>query len=326
MKTVAAFVDKPADTGKRIRFLRKERRLTGKQLASEVGLSTGHISMVENGFHVLTIEKAEKFASALGVSLSDLGTLPHDTTADIPDSSLSVFTFDSQRVRALDINGTRWVVAVDGCRVLGVTNVSESVSRLDSSDVLKLRRTEDCPHTCVWRAIDPRVTEMLLVSDDGVTEMLLSSRKKIALAFRRWIVKEVFASVRDTGRYELNTSISTAVSAHMEFVYVPMERLYVVEIVGFGTKVGVSSDIHTRLAQLRSEANRWGYCLGRAHVTDLHDLSRSREKAVISRFSPNGSEYMKGVEFSDVAKYVSSHLAQLRAVDAPASAQALVTW
>lgn len=62
--------------GRRIAKLRKATRLTQVQLAKEVGLSVGFISLVERGVNAPSIARLEDFARALKVEVVDLFTFP----------------------------------------------------------------------------------------------------------------------------------------------------------------------------------------------------------------------------------------------------------
>lgn len=320
------FIDHPRDIGARVRALRKGRGITAKRLAASAGVSAAYVSSIENGHRALTMHIAAKVADALGVSVSDIGpTTAALTSANTPTENvastvaveagngLAVFQYNAKNVRTLDMAGRRWAVAADICDILGLEQVSAAVSRLESSDTVTIRRSEaftaDISAAVFWNQVDPRVHTLILVSEDGATDLLLSSRKKIALAFRRWLVREVFASVRDNGSYVLTTTVPNAVSRHMPFINIPEESLYVAEISGFGTKVGVSANVSSRISQLHGEANRWGFYLGKVACTASHAQSRTYERMVIDRFSPTGSEYMRGVRFDEVARYVTRRCA-----------------
>lgn len=58
--------------GQRIRTLRKARKLTQKQLAVTTGFHYNYIGMVERGERDLRLTNIELFASAFGMSLSEL--------------------------------------------------------------------------------------------------------------------------------------------------------------------------------------------------------------------------------------------------------------
>src|ERR1039457_2669963 len=58
--------------GERLRALREEKKLTQGDIQKRTGFLRCHISRVENGFMVPTVESLEKFARALGVPIYQL--------------------------------------------------------------------------------------------------------------------------------------------------------------------------------------------------------------------------------------------------------------
>jgi transcriptional regulator with XRE-family HTH domain len=70
MKQISAIVE--AEIGKRIRFLRKERRITLEQLAEQIGLSKGYLSKVEKSGKSPPVSTLGLIAHALGVTISSL--------------------------------------------------------------------------------------------------------------------------------------------------------------------------------------------------------------------------------------------------------------
>lgn len=49
-------------------------------------------------------------------------------------SNLTIFEFESKKVRVIDKNGEPWFVAKDLCNILEIKNVSDSLSRLDDDE------------------------------------------------------------------------------------------------------------------------------------------------------------------------------------------------
>ncbi|NKS54747.1 hypothetical protein GS500_18145 [Rhodococcus hoagii] len=107
------------------------------------------------------------------------------------DTALVVpFQYESNEIRAVEIDGRRWAVAADICRALDIKDVRRAVSRLDEADRLS---------TPIRSGNQNR--NMLVVSEDGATDLVLESRKPEAKRFRRFLTHEVWPSIRDTGSY-----------------------------------------------------------------------------------------------------------------------------
>jgi prophage antirepressor-like protein len=115
-----------------------------------------------------------------------MATRKHTTTDLIP------FQFHTTSVSAItDTQGDPWFVALDVCAALGVSNVSKAVSRLDADE----------KNTITLSDSNRGNPETLVISESGLYDLALSSRKPIGKEFKRWVKKEVLPSIRKTGRY-----------------------------------------------------------------------------------------------------------------------------
>lgn len=111
-------------------------------------------------------------------------------------SNIVPFVFEEVNVRTqVKEDGSIWFVAKDICEILGLDNVSQSVSKLrdkDKSSVNANIISNDIGHG----GKDP-----LIISEFGLYELVLGSRKENAQKFKYWICDEVIPSIRKTGSY-----------------------------------------------------------------------------------------------------------------------------
>lgn len=110
------------------------------------------------------------------------------------NNSLSIFQFQSFQIRVVLIDGEPWFVAADVCLILGLNNVSQALTRLepDEKDTITLNDgTTGNP-------------DKLVVSESGLYALVLSSRKREAKPFRRWVTSEVLPAIRKTGSYSIS--------------------------------------------------------------------------------------------------------------------------
>jgi len=121
-------------------------------------------------------------------------------------TNLTVFKFeDIQDVRVVMLNETPWFVATDVCKILGIKNTSDTMSRIDSEDT----QTIDYSIVAITysrenqslSAFDPK--KIIVVNESGLYSLVLFSRKPEAKKFKRWITSEVVPSVRKTGQYSI---------------------------------------------------------------------------------------------------------------------------
>jgi prophage antirepressor-like protein len=107
-----------------------------------------------------------------------------------PMSELSVFNFDSYAIRTMQDSGQTLFVANDLCAVLDLGNTSQACSRLDDDEKLV------SPLMMAGQTRD-----VTMVTESGMYSLILTSRKKEAKAFKKWVTSVVLPSIRKTGSY-----------------------------------------------------------------------------------------------------------------------------
>ena len=119
-------------------------------------------------------------------------------------NSIQLFADKGFKLRVIMRLGNPWFVAPDACGCLALSNVSEALADLDDDDKLKL--TKDELDTLISNegikcSVDSRVQSLNLVSESGLYDLIMQSRKPEAKAFKRWVTHEVLPSIRKTGSY-----------------------------------------------------------------------------------------------------------------------------
>lgn len=100
---------------------------------------------------------------------------------------LQTFNFDNQNVRIVELNNEPWFVAADVCKVLALTNPTVTINRLEDDERSKFNLG--------------RQGETNVVNESGLYELIFSSRKPTARAFKKWVKSEVLPSIRKDGGY-----------------------------------------------------------------------------------------------------------------------------
>lgn len=86
-----------------------------------------------------------------------------------------------------------WFVATDVCKTLGLFgSTRRHVCRLAPEDV-RVISTD---------TFKTRGSKPLFINEPGFYELVLGSRKRGAITFKRWVCSTVLPSIRHTGRYE----------------------------------------------------------------------------------------------------------------------------
>ena len=105
---------------------------------------------------------------------------------------LLTFEYEDQtQVRTVEVDGEPWFYANDVCKALDIKNPRDAITRLDEDDV----GTTD--------GVDSlgRKADIRIVSEIGLYDLILQSRKEGARKFKRWITHDVLPQIRRTGRY-----------------------------------------------------------------------------------------------------------------------------
>lgn len=107
-------------------------------------------------------------------------------------TNLQVFYNEESNVniRMEEINNQAWFIAKDVCTALELSEVSNTVKRLDDDE--KLTRTV---------FVSGQGREMWFINESGLYNLIFQSRKPEARAFRKWVTNEVLPSIRRTGSY-----------------------------------------------------------------------------------------------------------------------------
>ncbi len=104
------------------------------------------------------------------------------------NSSVVTFSFESQDLRTLTIDGEPWFVATDVTKNLGYSNTSKAVN--DHVD----------PEDRYNESLD-RGGKLTIINESGLYSLILRSRKPEAKRFKKWITSEVLPSIRKHGAF-----------------------------------------------------------------------------------------------------------------------------
>ena len=109
-------------------------------------------------------------------------------------NNLEIFqTPEFGTVRTVIREDAPWFVAADVCRILGLSQVSRAMDRLDDDE----KGSVKVPHP----QSPDKTLEMNGVNEPGLYHLVLCSNKPEAKAFKRWITHEVIPDIRRNGGY-----------------------------------------------------------------------------------------------------------------------------
>ena len=105
---------------------------------------------------------------------------------------LQLFQYEENDIRGLDVDGVPYFVAKDICDILELTNITESLKRVDGEDLTSVKLNSG-----------GQMREMKIVNESGLYALILLSNKPEAKKFKKWITSEVLPSIRKTGQYSI---------------------------------------------------------------------------------------------------------------------------
>ena len=108
-------------------------------------------------------------------------------------NGLQVFSYKGYEVRTVQKGDETWWVLKDVCDVLQLSNPSMIADRLDDDEKVKV----DPKQYLGSRSNEPAT----VISESGLYNVILLSRKPEAKKFKRWVTHEVLPTIRRHGAY-----------------------------------------------------------------------------------------------------------------------------
>lgn len=116
------------------------------------------------------------------------------------DTQINKFNFESSTIRVVNINGDPWFIGKEICDLMGIVNTGVAFSELDTEDK-QLINHPDMVKMGICNTDDFDILRLMLISEPGLYELVMKSRKPDAKRFKKWVVSEVLPSIRKTGAY-----------------------------------------------------------------------------------------------------------------------------
>lgn len=104
-------------------------------------------------------------------------------------NELQVFNYNGAQVRTVQKDGQDWWILKDVCDVLGLSNPSRVIERLEDDERSNFKLG--------------RQGQMNIINESGLYNVILRSDKPEAKPFRKWVTSEVLPSIRKTGTYSV---------------------------------------------------------------------------------------------------------------------------
>jgi anti-repressor protein len=105
-------------------------------------------------------------------------------------SNSQTLFYEGKKIRTVQIEDATWWVLRDVCEVLGIDNARMAAVRLDE---------DEKGVSTVYTLGGPQ--QLSVISESGLYNIILLSRKPDAKQFKRWVTREVLPSIRKHGVY-----------------------------------------------------------------------------------------------------------------------------
>jgi prophage antirepressor-like protein len=109
-------------------------------------------------------------------------------------TELTVWNYEQNEVRTVEIDGQPWWVLIDVCRILGIEYPSIAIRRLNEDGVCKIHLTDSLG----------REQETSIISEPNLYRLICRSHKPEARRFEAWVFEVVLPTIRKTGKYDPN--------------------------------------------------------------------------------------------------------------------------
>ena len=119
-------------------------------------------------------------------------------------NELQVFSYEGSEIRTVQLGGEPWWVLKDICDVLELSNPSVIADRLDDDEKTKVEPKQYLGS----RSNEPAT----VISESGLYNVILLSRKPEAKKFKRWITHEVLPTIRKHGAYVTSAKLEEMIS------------------------------------------------------------------------------------------------------------------
>lgn len=115
--------------------------------------------------------------------------------------TLATYKFETIQVRTLGTAETPLFVAIDVATALGYAVPKTAVAKVvDAEDIVKAEITDSMGRTQTVNC----------VTESGLYALIFGSKLESAKRFKRWVTSEVLPTIRKTGHYEAQTTITPA--------------------------------------------------------------------------------------------------------------------
>lgn len=182
------------------------------------------------------------------------------------NNELQMFSYDGSEIRMVQRNGEPWWVLKDVCNILDISNSRDVTARLDDDE-----KGVDTTDTLGGKQ------ELTVISESGLYNVILLSRKPEAKRFKRWVTHEVLPSICMTGLYatpetaeKLLNDPDFLINALMELKAIRLKNVTLVQTVSIQNQ---------QIAEMKPKACYYDVVLNCKDVVSVSTISKDYGKS-----------------------------------------------
>lgn len=117
-------------------------------------------------------------------------------------NDLTIFNFETQRVRLVTLGSESWFVATDVATVLEYADPSMMLKLVDEEDKQTVN-PQKLGSVKMTETFNSKTFKVSLVNESGLYACIFGSTKPQAKKFKKWVTAEVLPAIRKTGTYSV---------------------------------------------------------------------------------------------------------------------------
>ena len=128
-----------------------------------------------------------------------------------------VFYYEETKLPVIKYKDEIWVIANTVANILRYRNTVKSIcDHVDSEDKRRLSelgpKSKNIAKHYPWKGMKKNT---IYINKSGLYSLILRSKLESAQVFKRWVTKEVLPSIRRTGRYSYDDSLTFKIDNEM---------------------------------------------------------------------------------------------------------------
>ena len=165
------------------------------------------------------------------------------TTIDIDNNN---FLFEGRKITVIHVNDEVWFKGKDIAKILEYQNTEQSLKQnIDDEDRIRFTDFDTYFQNGYPNTVKKQKSNTIFINESGLYSLIMRSKMKAAKSFQRWVTKEVLPSIRKTGTFDINQTVTPQIVYDLND-YVNKSCFYIINIRDNIYKYGISDNMARR--------------------------------------------------------------------------------